>query len=60
MGMDAPHERRMEQSRQTKVVEIGAVPREQMRVLDALDAPARQTRGDTQMAVRESFRAWRP
>jgi len=42
--MDAPHERRVEQSRQAKIVEIGAAPRKETRILDALDAPPRQTR----------------
>ena len=57
VSMDAPHEGRVEQPGQPKIVEIGATPGEQARVLDALDAPARQPRGDAQRGTDGSFRA---
>ena len=53
------HERGVEESGEAQVVEIGALPREETRVLHALDAPARQTRREAQMAVRGRVRTWR-
>ena len=44
----APHEGGVEQPGHPEIVEVGAAPGQQARVLDALDAPARQPRGDAQ------------
>ena len=57
--MDAPHEGRVEQLGQPEIVEVGAASCEQARVLDALDAPARQARGDAQMRTPRGLRPWR-
>jgi len=48
MRVHAPYESRVEQSRHSEIVEVGAAPGQQARILDALDAPARQPRGDAQ------------